>query len=173
LRPMPDARLGYVKMSYKSPVGLYESKWEIDEAGGLKFRFVIPFNASAKAVLPHARLEELNVNGKRFSQAGLEGVQEGDCAAVELTSGTWEFSYMPAEAYRKVYSTESTLAELMVDSRAWETVREHIPQVEYIPPSMYSQVASVPLREVLEGSYVLRVGEDALATLDKALKQLG
>jgi len=59
LTPMPDYRLKYAKASYNSPVGLYESEWEISEEGNLSFKFVIPFNESATLILPNAKLENV------------------------------------------------------------------------------------------------------------------
>jgi alpha-L-rhamnosidase len=101
LTPMPDYRLKYVKASYKSAVGSYESQWEIGEEGNLNFKFTIPFNATATLVLPNARLEKVKVNGILLKDTELIANETGENVLVQLCSGVYEFNYEPEVAYVK------------------------------------------------------------------------
>lgn len=99
LTPKPDKRLKSAKGSYNSPVGLYESQWNINEEGCLSFKFVIPFNSSASLVLPDAKLENINVNGSILKDSKLVSNQADENVVIELTSGCYEFYYLPEISY--------------------------------------------------------------------------
>ena len=99
LSPMPDSRLKYVKASYNSAVGLYESQWEIRTEGELRFKFTIPFNSSATLVLPNAKLENVKIGDKFLVDTQLNSLQNGENVHVELNSGLFEFYYKPEISY--------------------------------------------------------------------------
>lgn len=54
LAPRPDYRLKHVKAPLNSAAGLYESQWELNDEGQLKFKFLIPFNTATTVELPDA-----------------------------------------------------------------------------------------------------------------------
>lgn len=80
IAPKPDRSLEWARARYRSAAGLYESGWRIDDAG-LTIDITIPFNASARVVLPDARLDDIALNGRPL----IEGEQIGE--SVELTLG--------------------------------------------------------------------------------------
>ncbi len=80
IAPKPDRSLEWARARYRSAAGLYESGWRIDDAG-LTIDITIPFNASARVVLPDARLDNIALNGRPL----IEGEQIGE--SVELTLG--------------------------------------------------------------------------------------
>src|SRR5690606_31777348 len=81
IAPKPDSSLQWARARYCSAAGLYESGWHIDSAGNLTIEVTIPFNASARVVLPDAQMGEISIDGVPL----YEGEQVGD--NVELTLG--------------------------------------------------------------------------------------
>jgi len=171
LTPKPDYRLKYVKASYNSAVGLYESQWEISEEGNLSFKFVIPFNASASAVLPHANIEDVTINGQMLGDTALCAKQDRENVCLELVSGVWEIDYTPTKEYRKVYSTNTPIGELLANSKAKEILEKHIPEIAKIPPGMLDQMKMATLRQIAHNSYS-NLSDNVLDGLDEALKNI-
>jgi len=91
LVPQPDSRLKYIKASLDSAVGIYESNWEFDDDGKVKYCFTIPFNASATVILPDVVLEKVRLNNKLLAGTEYNAVQSGENVHIELPSGIWEF----------------------------------------------------------------------------------
>jgi len=88
LAPQPDAKLEWVKTTFDSPMGRYESAWNIEADGTWAFRFTIPFNASADLVLPC-------VNDSVVVEASVALAPEGNTLRATLPSGTYSFRYKP------------------------------------------------------------------------------
>jgi len=96
LAPQPDGRLEWVRTSYDSAMGRYESNWSIGKAGRLSYSFTIPFNAEADLALPRVSdCAGVTVNGKPFAESGLTCKTCGASLCTTLTSGKWTFAYMP------------------------------------------------------------------------------
>lgn len=73
LAPMPDKRFEYVKASYNSAAGLYESGWKY-QGDEIEFQIKVPFDAAAEFVLPEGfRLLEITKEGRR--KVNLEELQ--------------------------------------------------------------------------------------------------
>lgn len=96
IAPKPDRSLQWARARYRSAAGLYESGWRLNEAGRLTLTIAIPFNASARVVLPHAKKDDITLNGRPL--------QEGESSegGVELTLGagqhTFEYPFRPTES---------------------------------------------------------------------------
>jgi alpha-L-rhamnosidase len=171
LAPQPDYRLKYVKASLNSAVGLYESQWVLNEEGQLKFKFVVPFNATATVVLPNANSERIQVNGTGLKEIGLTVSQNNDDVYVEVSSGVWEFDYMPTKAYIKCYSTLSTLSELLSNEEAKKVLAEAVPQVSMLPQGLIGKVGHLSLREVANKPF-LPIPSEVLDELDGKLSKI-
>ena len=89
IAPKPDKSLQWARARYRSAAGFYESGWRIDEAGHLTIEIAIPFNASARVVLPDAQMGEISINGHPLH----EGEQIGNCVEVTLGAGCYEIEY--------------------------------------------------------------------------------
>lgn len=173
LTPKPDYRLKYVKASYNSAVGLYESQWEISKEGDLSFKFVIPFNASASVVLPHANVEDVRINGNLLKETELDAKQYSENVSLELVSGIWEFDYTPTKEYVKVYSTHSTIEELFANAKAKEVLEKHMPQIIDFLSGMLDQMRTATIRQIAEAeSRFVKLSKDVLDELDEALKAI-
>jgi alpha-L-rhamnosidase len=169
LTPMPDYRLKYAKATYNSTVGVYESQWEITEEGNLSFKFVIPFNASATLVLPDAKLENVKVNGKTLKDTELKSNQSNKNVAVELTSGSYEFDYLPEVAYIKYYGIDVNLDELVANEEVKDIVGEKLPMI--IAEDMLERSGHQSLRE-LSFMPFSPITNDLLEELDKKLGEI-
>jgi alpha-L-rhamnosidase len=98
IAPKPDKSLQWARARYRSAAGLYESGWHIDEVGNLTIEIDIPFNASARVVLPNARIGEVSMNGHLLR----EGEQTGDNVELTLRAGCHKIEYLFQEKGEKV-----------------------------------------------------------------------
>lgn len=169
LTPMPDYRLKYAKAKYNSAVGTYESQWEITEEGQLKFKFVIPFNATSALVLPDAKLENIKVNGKSLKDTELNSNQKDQSVKVELTSGSYEFIYLPEVPYIKYYSVDTTLGELAANEEVKNIVEEKLPML--MGQDVLERDGHKSLRELSFAPFS-PVTEEILEELDDRLRKI-
>ncbi|MBU3099485.1 glycoside hydrolase family 78 protein [Clostridium sp. DSM 17811] len=171
LAPQPDYRLKYVKASLNSAVGTYESQWELDEKGDLKFKFIIPFNATATLELPNAKLENVWVNGKPLKEANICASQCGKIVIADLTSGTWEFYYMPEEDYIKGYSTQMPMIEILANEEAKKVVIEYLPQIALLSSELLKKVGHESIRELSTKPFLI-IASEILDKLDIKLNKI-
>lgn len=172
LAPQPDCRLRYAKASLQSAAGLYESGWELSENGELKLRFAVPFDATAEAELPDARIGNVSVNGKPMRDvSGLRAEQSGSTVCLQLVSGVWEFVYRPEADYIKRYSTQVPLNEVLSDVEARRAVEEALPQLAGFPREMMAKLGSKSLRELAHMPF-LKIPSETLDALDGVLNRI-
>lgn len=93
IAPKPDPVLQWARARYRSASGLYESGWHIDETGQLTIEIIIPFNASAKVVLPGAQRGAISIGGHPLR----EGEQIGDSVELSLDAGYHKIEYLMRE----------------------------------------------------------------------------
>ena len=94
-----DQSLQWAKARYRSAAGLYESGWYIDEVGQMTIEITIPFNASAKVVLPQAKINKILINGRKIiEEQRIDFSQE-----LILPSGHYKIEYQSSSA---VYEEE-------------------------------------------------------------------
>lgn len=89
IAPKPDSALDWARARYRSAAGLYESAWRIDETGQISIKIAIPFNTSARVILPGAQLDRVSLNGQPLNQAE----QVGTDVALSLGAGCYQFEY--------------------------------------------------------------------------------
>jgi alpha-L-rhamnosidase len=89
IAPKPDHSLQWARARYRSAAGYYESGWRIDEADYLHIDITIPFNASARVLLPDAQLSAITMNGDPLREAE----QNADNVALTLGAGCYQFVY--------------------------------------------------------------------------------
>jgi alpha-L-rhamnosidase len=169
IAPQPDYRLKYSKASYNSAVGLYESQWEISEEGNLSFKFVIPFNASAAVILPNSKLENVKIDGKELRDTFLNAVQTGENVSVELTSGSYEFFYVPEVSYIKCYSTNFNFKELVENEETKKVLIETLPMM--LPEHMIGKVGDKSPRDLARMPF-FPVPSHILDELDRKLGEI-
>lgn len=93
IAPKPDKSLQWARARYRSAAGFYESGWRIDEAGQLAIEIIIPFNTSARVVLPDAQMGEISINGHPLH----DGEQIGDSVELTLGAGCHKIEYLIRE----------------------------------------------------------------------------
>jgi alpha-L-rhamnosidase len=93
IAPKPDKSLQWARARYRSAAGFYESGWRIDEAGQLTIEIIIPFNTSARVVLPDAQMGEISINGHPLH----DGEQIGDSVELTLGAGCHKIEYLIRE----------------------------------------------------------------------------
>jgi alpha-L-rhamnosidase len=90
IAPKPDKSLRWAKARYRSVAGVYESGWHMDESGLLTLEITIPFNASARVVLPDARTNEVLINGQKL----YDGEQIDSSVELMLGAGSYKIEYL-------------------------------------------------------------------------------
>lgn len=70
IRPLPDKRFSYVKGSWDSVYGTYESEWIYQEERGFEYKIKIPFPASARVVFPNGKSHILKCGSYCFDNNG-------------------------------------------------------------------------------------------------------
>ncbi len=149
LAPKPDYQIKSAAGRLRSASGLIESSWKIED-GTLTFAFTVPFDTTARIVLPDARAEDIRdclekagrkvtgtdgKNGWYLPREGKTGLEKDKNDTVLYAGpGTYEFVYTPTVPYRKVYSLDSTWEELKANpktkailDREYKTKEDHIP----------------------------------------------
>lgn len=104
IEPHPDIRIPSIKCRYDSVYGTYACNWEIKEDGRLNIEVDIPFNCEADVKLPYYKEE-----------------------CMHLSSGHYEYNYMPDYQYRKPYGKNSTLARLSKSEEAMAILKKYVP----------------------------------------------
>lgn len=84
LRPMPNSQLRSASARLQTPYGLLRSGWSLNEDGTIHLEFEIPFNTTARIVLPDAEGARVRENGRPL--------QPGE---IVRGSGVWQYDYVP------------------------------------------------------------------------------
>jgi len=149
LEPRPHYLLKSLKVEFMSPAGMIVSKWDIMEDGSVKFYFKIPFNTTARLVLPDAE------------GTGFEGVHE-------LESGEYTFCYMPSRPYKKEYNIDTSIQEIYENEEARAIVEAYLPEVtKYMLFTMFAGERS-PLDFIKQG--LVKMDTEKQAELDQKLR---
>lgn len=128
LAPQPYGLLRWAQATLDSASGRFISCWRIDE-DGLHFTFSIPFNVTADLVLPDAEINAVTVNGKHIVNANLSAREQNGNVSAILTTGDYSIHYVPTKEYILRYSSESSLLDLMANTKTKAVLRKHLPQL--------------------------------------------
>ncbi|MBQ7370761.1 MAG: family 78 glycoside hydrolase catalytic domain [Blautia sp.] len=169
IAPTPDYRVQKAAGKLRSAAGLIESAWEID-GKQLKFRFVVPFDTQAQIVLPDA-CESLIRNlleaaGKTVSEIR----QDGKNVLLSVGAGTYEFQYEPTTPYRKVYSLDSTWAELKENPKTWEILQREYAKVTGLDHIPFEKELCT-LEEMTWGPFTF-VSQEEREKIDRLLREV-
>lgn len=102
--PQLNNKLQWMKYSYDSISGRYTSNWSINEDGTVTVELEVPFGCTAVAKLPSCDEEEK-----------------------KLKAGKYVFTYQPNRDYRKRYTMDSRLEEMLGDEEAIKILQEKLP----------------------------------------------
>lgn len=116
--PLPNYQISWAKGCLRSAAGMIKSSWTID-GKKLKIIVTVPFDAEAEIVLPDADVNEIS------ESSGIRRItQTGSSVTVEAETGTYVFEYEPTKPYRKVYSIDSPVEELMENAETRKILEE-------------------------------------------------
>jgi len=147
IAPKPNGRLAYAVAKHDSPIGIYETRWDILSDGRLRIGVTVPFGGTAEVELPDSGMD----------------VQT-------LARGHHVFEYPPTREYRFVWSTATaTVGEMMANPQVVEII-------EGIRPGTFAWFSSVmgmnmhasTFRE-LAGGFGFQVDAAVLDAMDAAL----
>ncbi len=108
ITPLMNQKLGFMKMSYNSVFGVYQSEWEIKEDGKIAVVVEVPFNCSAVVALPFNKGE-----------------------SVEVESGVHNFEYTPTTDLRSLYTKKTLFKDMMQDEKALEIIDRVAPLLQH------------------------------------------
>lgn len=131
LAPKPNFRIMSAHGRLFSAAGLIESGWRIQD-GQYFFTFTIPFDTTAEVLLPDAELASIAAQMKNYNVD--EPRQVGKDVALTLRPGTFEVIYTPTTPCRKVYSLDSSWAELQANPKTRSILdKEYMRSADHIP----------------------------------------
>jgi alpha-L-rhamnosidase len=131
IAPHPDIRIKKVQCRYESVNGTYASSWEIAKDGTLAVHVEVPFDCEADVMLPGYEKE-----------------------VMVLTAGSYDFSYMPKEDFRKPYSKKTTLMRISKDENAMAILGRYTPALAGIAASGNPEMGSNSLEDLLGMGYL-------------------
>ena len=164
IAPKPNYQIPEVECRLNSASGNIVSKTLI-ENGRVTISVEIPFDTSARLVLPDANtkeMEELLTNRTDIKKWEMQG----NDANLILESGSYDFTYFPAVPYRKVYSENSPMEELEKNPKTKKILDEqYFPLVGQIPfeKELYT------LQELMNGPFT-GVSHEQQRKIDKLLR---
>lgn len=122
IAPTPNYQINWAKASIRSAAGLIQSAWKITDKM-LEINVSVPFDAEAEIILPDANFSDIEK-----TIAGQEGVleifQEGKNVALYAQAGEYTFVYEPTTPYRKIYSIDSPVEELLANEKTKRILEE-------------------------------------------------
>lgn len=128
IAPLPNIQLGELECSYRSPVGTYVVNWKIKENGFLSVHIEVPFNCTAEVTLPESEKETFTVS-----------------------SGIYDYEYLPLHDYRQKFNENSLLSEIFADEEAKMILCNKIPQAAGLENPID---AAQPLRILYEREFM-------------------
>ncbi len=133
IAPMPNYQVRSAKARLNSAAGFIGSAWEID-GKQLRFTFTVPFDSCADISLPDADLETLKNKYPEILTEAAQPRQEGGKVTFTAGAGTYEITYEPTTPCRKVYSLDSTWAELVENPKTRAILEKEYMQINgHIP----------------------------------------
>jgi alpha-L-rhamnosidase len=176
LKPEVYGKLFFAKASLKSSMGMVESGWSREKDGTLTVKAVVPFNSEAVLYLPEAELTSVKELENKTDLKHLKAVQEGMKVKLELTAGSYSFSYTPTRSFELQYSIDSPLAELLTVPETRKVISELVPQIITASSGDMGMELPYSISDVLEKNDFFLIsrmlGGADLNTLNEKLKQV-
>lgn len=126
IAPHPDVRLTYVNGTYDSVNGRYVCNWKIEKNGKFNVHIEIPFNCEAQVELPE--------------------YEQGNMV---LSTGSYDFTYMPMRDLRRPYHRKTTLSRLAKDGQAMGILGKYTPALAGIAASGDAELGATSLEQLL------------------------
>ena len=109
IAPLINQKLHFIKMRYESVYGTYRSEWEILKDSKVHVTIEIPFGCTAVVKLPFY----------------------GDEPVDELSSGVYEYTYVPTTELRSRYTMKTLFKDMIDDPKAMEIIERVSPMLNW------------------------------------------
>ena len=158
IEPEINWYVGYLEAVHESAAGRYVSSWKIEDAEHVTVKVKVPFNCEADLILPYAGPEIYGESDNPMFTDAADGV-------CHLQAGTYEVTYHTTVKLKNKYSTQSTIQELLENSKVCEALKPYVP-IEMAGYALYKNT----LREIMT---VLNseIPEAAFEALDQILSR--
>ena len=166
IAPKPDKSMQWVKASYRSAAGLFESGWAIEDDGKLTFEFTIPFNAEAQVVLPDAKVGEIFINGQKIKI----GNQQTADVILHLETGRYQIEYQPTRPYIETLSTYVPAVKILQNKQAKLALLRFIPMIAMVTDAMIAAIGNDSIRDLAATPY-LNLSDKKLDEIDRVLRK--
>ena len=159
IAPKPSYHLKQAEGEVKTSAGTYRVGWKLPEAARLEIKIEIPFDTTAKVVLPRAA-------GAVIETDAAEDIcwrGQGADAYAELSAGRYCFTYRPAVAYQRRFGMDSNFKELMGMKKTRDIIIKYFPNaaggipfqgegmvLEEIAKSPFGEVSDEDLQKMKE-----------------------
>lgn len=158
IEPEINWYVGYLEAVHESAAGRYVSSWKIEDAEHVTVKVEVPFNCEADLILPYAGPEIYGESDNPMFTDAADGV-------CHLQAGTYEVTYHTTVKLKNKYSTQSTIQELLENSKVCEALKPYVP-IEMAGYALYKNT----LRDIMT---VLNseIPEAAFEALDQILSR--
>lgn len=149
ISPLINQKLKYMKASYDSVYGTYRVEWRIKKDGRVHALVEVPFGCTALVGLPFYPGE----------------------ATGELSSGIYEFTYMPTEDLRCRYTKKTLFKEMVQDEKAMEIIERISPMLQHFLTSGDEEFLHESLN-TLKGMFFLGFSQEVIQKLTDELTKI-
>jgi alpha-L-rhamnosidase len=175
VQPQPGGGFSEVRTTLRTPYGLLESAWEVDDLG-MTLEVSVPANTWASVRLPLARLEAVTESGDCLAKAeGLRACdQQGSDVLVELGSGSYTLAYVSPELAARVHASvklglDTPLRLLLDHEDARAVLARHLGEMLHSPQLLWA--GDLSLNQLAERAPE-RLSSEQLAAIGRELAGL-
>ena len=146
ISPLVNQKLHFMKMHYESIYGTYRSEWEILPDGRVHATIEIPFNCTARVGLPFYPEKPIG----------------------DLSSGVYEYTYLPTEDLRSRYTKKTLFKDMVKDPKAMAVIERVSPLLQWFLGSGNQDYLHESLT-TLQNMFYMGFTKDVIDALTKEL----
>ena len=172
ISPKPYGYLQGASIKYASVSGTYICNWELYDSGRLDFSFEIPFDCTARIILPDTKTENVAITGQNVLSIN----DEDGNVALEAQAGVINVSYVPDRKYIPYYGLDSTLNDILKSDKAAEVLNKYLGDrlegLKKYMPGMLEKISGKPLTYDPIFGLLARLGKEETEALAQDLAEL-
>lgn len=131
IEPIPNVKLGYLKMGYESAAGYYQICWKLSKDGRFKVQLEIPFGTEAKVRLPGYEKEEM-----------------------WLSPGLYSYDYVIAPKYLNKVCGSTRLKQLSENQEAMNIIEREMPDLYKLITNADIEQGAMSLNDLAEDVFL-------------------
>jgi alpha-L-rhamnosidase len=168
IAPRPTYQLKRAKAILNSSAGTYLSEWEVLDDGRLSFMIQVPFDTTAKIILPDANLGKVMINEKNA-----EGNQAQNNVEVSLEAGRYVILYMPEKDYIAKFNLNVSLFKVLEHKEASEILKQFVGEALEKEKQIVEDMKNLPLQKFLTNYRLFQYfNPEIISTIEDKLSKI-